>query len=208
MNRRTWRNKSVKVFIITMIALQGLYVIFPLPDIWPFSNYSMFSRARPKTVASSLEIYGLTRDGKEVLLGRGGHFLPLDSSRLKKGIKRVLNHESFIRKQERRVESVFEHLRFLPVDHVKLKESVKLLLPYKGNTAITVEKKEEYLHIIFSYLIDQYEHNRRVKRHGGPPVVALKLYSTEWDWTHTPPKEVLSESKLIYSSKHGLIENE
>ena len=206
MNKNTVRNKRVEIFIIALITIQGLYVISPLPDIWPFSNYSMFSTANPVTVASSFEFYGLTSDGREVLLNSKEAFLPFDRMRLKKGVNRILNRESFVHKQEKKLESALKRLRFLPVDHINLEENIRRLLPYKKNDA--VEDKEKELRILFDYLLAQYEHNREVKFHSGPPIVSMNLYVNKWDWTDTPPEQVLPETKLVYSSEYGLSEDE
>jgi len=60
-NKNAAKSRKAEIFIITaLITIQGLYVIFPLPDIWPFSNYSMFSKASPSTLASSFKFYGIT----------------------------------------------------------------------------------------------------------------------------------------------------
>ena len=198
--------RHVKGLIITLIVIQGLYVIFPLPDIWPFSNYSMFSKANPTRVASSFEFYGVTRDGREVLLNSKEAFLPFDRMRLEKGINRILKRESYILAQEKRVESVLGHLRFLPVNETNLEENIRNLLPYKENDAI--EDKEKGVGILFGYLISQYEHNRKAKVHDGPPIVSMNLYLIRWDWKDMPPEKVLPETKLIYSSEYGLIEDE
>jgi len=206
-NKNTVRKKRVKIFITVLITIQGLYVVSPFPDIWPFSNYSMFSKANPVTVASNFEFYGLTSDGKEVLLDSKEVFFPLDCIRLKKGVTRILNQESFVNKQEENLESTLKRLRFLPVDHNSLKESVRhLLLPYKKNNA--TQDKEKELHILFDYLLSQYEHNREVKLHDGPSIVSMNLYLTRWDWTDTPPRQVVPEIKLVYSSEYGLSEDE
>ena len=133
-------------------------------------------------------------------------FLPLDKVRLEKGVNRILNRESFAQNQEEELESALNRLRFLPVDHVSLKENVRRLLPYKKSVAIGDKEKE--LHILFDYLLAQYEDNRKEKLHGGPPIVSMNLYLTKWDWTYVPPQEVFPESKLVYSSEDGLSENE
>ena len=200
------KSRYVKIFIAVLIAAQGLYVIFPLPDIWPFSNYSMFSKANPVTVTSSFEFYGMTSNGKEVLLNDRTAFLPFDCIRLKKGINRILNREFFVKKQEKRLESILRHLSFLPVDHADLKESVRSLLPYKKSNVAAYKEKE--LRILFDYLTAQYEHNREKELHDGPPIVSMNLYLAKWDWTDVAPQDVLPEIGLVYSSEYGLSENE
>ena len=206
MTKRAFPNKRIKIFILALVTAQGLYVIFPLPDIWPFSNYSMFSKANPGTIASSFEFHGLTSYGKEVSLDSRKAFLPLDKVRLEKGINRIMDRESFARKQEKELESVLKRLHFLPVDHAKLKENVRRVLPYKKSGAIG--DKERELRILFDYLLAQYEHNREEKLDGGPPIVSMNLYLTKWDWTDVPPQEVLPETKLVYSSEYGLSRDE
>ncbi len=206
MSKNTVRSRCVEVFVITLITIQGLYVVFPLPDIWPFSNYSMFSKANPVTVASSFEFHGLTREGKEVMLDSKKAFLPLDKVRLEKGIKRILNRESLVQKQEKELESAFKFLSFLPVDNAFLEKNVRLLLPYKKDAAVPDKEKE--LHMLFEYLLAQYEDNRKEELHGGPSIVSMNLYLTKWDWTDVPPQEVFPESRLIYSSEYGLSEDE
>lgn len=196
------RTRKAEIFIIiTLIAIQGLYVIFPLPDIWPFSNYSMFSTANPSTVVSSFEFYGLTRTGEEVSLDSKKVFLPFDKVRLQKGINRVLKRELFVQKQEKHLESALRYLRFLPVDRNDLKEDIRRLFPYK-KSAIVVDKENE-LRILFDYLLSQYEHNREAQLHSSPPIVSINLYLTKWDWTNIPPREVLPQTRLIYSSEYG-----
>lgn len=206
MNKNTVRSRCVEAFIITLITIQGLYVVFPLPDIWPFSNYSMFSKANPVTVASSFEFHGLTREGKEVMLDSKKAFLPLDKVRLEKGITRILNRESLVQKQEKELESAFKLLSFLPVDNAFLEKNVRRLLPYKKDAASADKEKE--LHILFDYLLAQYEDNRKKKLHSGPSIVSMNLYLTKWDWTDVSPQEVFPESKLVYSSEYGLSEDE
>ena len=207
MNRNTVRSRKTEIFVITtLVVIQGLYVLFPLPDIWPFSNYSMFSKANPVTVASSFEFRGLTSDGKEVPLDSRKAFLPLDKVRLEKGVNRILDRESFARKQEKKLESALKRLRFLPVDQASLRENIRRLLPYKKSGVAADREKE--LRVLFDYLLAQYEHNREDKLHGAPPIVSMNLYLNRWDWTDTPPREVLPESRLVYSSEYGLPENE
>ena len=61
---------------------------------------------------------------------------------------------------------------------------------------------------MFDYLLSQYEHNREVRLLDGPPIVSMNLYLTKWDWTDTPPRQVVPEIKLVYSSEYGLSEDE
>lgn len=201
--------KRVKIFIAVLIVAQGLYVVFALPDIWPLSNYSMFSKAESSTVTWKHEIYGLTENGREVVLDHPEAFSPLDRVRLGKGIRRILEREHFVRKQEKRVESVFGRLSFLPVDQVVLRETIGRLLPYKDGVAgFSAREKERDLRELFDYLFSRYERNRNAGIHDGPPVTEISLRKTTWDWTHSPPEKVVPETELLYSAEYGLIDGE
>lgn len=191
--------------IIAVLALgQGFYVVFPFPDIWPLSNYTMFSRARPSTTVSKHEIYGLTGIGEEVVLNHPEAFSPLDRVRLAKGIRRILERERFVRRQEERFEAVFGHLAFLPVDQVRLRRSVRRLLPYRDGTDSGDREKE--MGVLLDYLLSQYERNRAAGIHDDPPVTELALYRTMWDWTDLPPGKVVPRRELVYSAEQGLLD--
>ena len=161
--------KRVSIFIAAMIVAQGLYVVFPLPDIWPLSNYSMFSYARPSTATSKYEVYGLTEDGTKTALDHPRAFSPLDRVRLAKGIERILHREDFARKQEKRVRSVFGYMNFLPIGQ-EVEDTVRRLLPYKDDSGgISAEDKEKDLALLLDYLLSCYEQNRMAGIHDGPP---------------------------------------
>ena len=198
--------KRAWILIAVLAVTQGLYVVFPLPDVWPLSNYSMFSRARPSTVALKHEIYGLTEDGREVPLDHPEAFSPLDRVRLAKGIRRILERELFVRRQEERVEAVFRRLGFLPVDQAGLKQTVRRLLPYRENAASWDREKE--LGVLFDYLLSQYERNRAAGIHDGPPVTELSLHKTTWDWTNVPPDKVVARTEIVYSAGKRLVDGE
>lgn len=201
--------KRVSIFIAVMIVAQGLYVVFPLPDIWPLSNYSMFSYARPSTATSKYEIYGLTEDGTKTALDHPRAFSPLDRVRLAKGIERIIRREDFVRKQEKRVRSVFGYLSFLPIGETVLEDAVRRLLPYKDDDAgISAEDKEKDLALLLDYLLSCYERNRMAGIHDGLPVERLGLYRTMWDWTDIPPGEVVPRMELVYSAERGLVDGE
>lgn len=201
--------KRVWILVAVLAVTQGLYTVFPLPDIWPFSNYSMFSRTRPATVASKHVIYGLTEDGREVPLDSPDAFSPLDRVRLGKGIRRILERERFVGGQEERVESVLNHLDFLPVERERLKGAVGKLLPYGDDeTEVSPREKEKDLGVLLRYLLSQYERNRATGIHDGPAVTELSLYKTTWDWTDGPPGKAVSQTELVYSAERGLIYGE
>lgn len=51
----------------------------PLPKIWPFSNYPMFSYSHElETIAHSIRLTGITPDGREIDLPYPNCFMPLD----------------------------------------------------------------------------------------------------------------------------------
>ena len=133
--------KRAKVFIVALIAIQGLYVIFPLPDIWPISNYSMFSRAKVKTVASKLEIRSVTKNGDELLLNANDHFRPLGNSRINKGISRILNDVGYRRKNEKRIDRIIGYLDLLPINKTMLKERMQNKLLYDNEIKNNVGSK-------------------------------------------------------------------
>ena len=201
------RKKIIKAFIISLIILQGLYVIFPLPDIWPISNYALFSRSKVKTVASKLEMWGVKEDGKELLLNVPVHFYPLDVSRLSKGINRILYSEEYRKKNEKRVDLVVEYISFLPLNKVELKEKIINKLLYESK----FENKEKAMDELFGDLLVQYEFNREKMSDVDKKFVKineLKLYRVKWDWTNTKPQNAVPESELIYSSETGLVQYE
>ena len=199
--------KRVWILVAILTVTQGLYVIFPLPDIWPLSNYTMFSRARPSTTVSKHEIYGLMESGENVALNHPGAFSPLDRVRLAKGIRRILDRERFVRGQEERVENVLSRLGFLPVERDRLKRAVGKLLPYREG-GMEISSKEKDLEILLRYLLSQYERNRAAGIHDGPAVTKLSLYNTTWDWTDVPPEKVVPSRELVYSAGQGLVDGE
>ena len=197
--------KRAKVFIVALIAIQGLYVIFPLPDIWPISNYSMFSRAKVKTVASKLEIRSVTKNGDELLLNANDHFRPLGNSRINKGISRILNDVGYRRKNEKRIDRIIGYLDLLPINKTMLKERMQNKLLYDNE----IKNKEEAMDKLFSYLLAQYKLNAEMS--GADPVIEiyeLRLYRVKWDWTETPIHNVIQNEELIYSTTAGLFQYE
>lgn len=197
--------KRARVIIVALIIVQGLYVIFPLPDVWPISNYSMFSRAKVNTVASKLEIRGVTKNGDELLLNADDHFRPLGNSRINKGISRILNDVGYKRKNEKRIDRIVGYLDFLPINKTKLKEGIQNKLLYDNE----IKNKEEAMDKLFSYLLAQYKLSAEIP--GADPVMEiyeLRLYRVKWDWTETPIHNVIQNEKLIYSTTAGLFQYE
>ena len=81
-NKSKKRKIAVVIFIVTLVLLQGMYLFFPLPEIWPLSQYPMFSKLKVSKAAADLEIKGITLDGTEVSLDDMDYFYPLNRSKL------------------------------------------------------------------------------------------------------------------------------
>ena len=197
--------KRAKIFIVALIVIQGLYVILPLPDIWPISNYSMFSRAKVKTVASKLEIRGVTKNGDELLLNANDHFRPLGDSRINKGISRILNDAGYKRKNEKRIDRIIGYLDFLPISKTRLKEGIQNKLLYDNK----IKNKKEAMDKLFSYLLAQYKLNAEISGTDSVmEIYELRLYRVKWDWTEIPIHNVIQNEELIYSTTAGLFQHE
>jgi|GEM_PF-2198629 len=73
------RKLFVIELIIVLILIQVIYAVRPMPKVWPFSNYPMFSYSSElDTVAYSIRLTGITPDGREITLPYSYCFLPLD----------------------------------------------------------------------------------------------------------------------------------
>lgn len=197
--RRGWnlkgRKRAVTAFITALLALQGIYVAFPLPDIWPVSNYSMFSRAMKSDSASSIKIVGVTETGKEAELKNTADISPFDISRLRKGISRIIYGENFERKNAERVDRIVGALNFPPFDKIPLKEFINKKLLYDG----VGKDKQRELESVSRYLTAQY------KRNGGSGDFSeIRIYRVSWNWTGTKPSDARMEKSLIYSTKTGM----
>jgi len=107
------RKKLIVIFMTTLIGLQGIYVvfpvIFPLPEIWPFSSYPMFSHNKPKKYVQALEIRGVVAGGSEFSLDGSKYFYPFDPSRLRWGIERVLRNKDPL-KRRKNLNELFRYL--------------------------------------------------------------------------------------------------
>jgi len=82
------RKKLIVIFMTTLIGLQGMYVVFLLPEIWPFSSYPMFSRGWGKKNITYTEIKGVTAKGREFSLDISKYFYPFNRTKLTFGIWR------------------------------------------------------------------------------------------------------------------------
>ncbi len=187
------RKKSVKRFISAILILQGLYVVFPLPDIWPVSNYPMFSRASGASVVYSKQIVAVTKDGEREL--RATDIAPFDIVRLSKGIDRITHGDRFAEKDDRRINRIIDALQLSLSDGESVRRFIKTKLLYQKNAGSV----EDELKTVFQYLSEQY------KRNGGPDDFSeIRLYNIRHDWTDVPPLSAETEKILIYSTKTGM----
>ncbi len=186
------RKKAVTRFIIALLTLQGLYVLFPLPDIWPVSNYSMFSRASKSRFAESIQVVGITKNGEVRLTAQD--VKPVRFSKIRKGIKRIIYKERYESRNEKRINRIAGALD-PPFDKAALKEFINKKLLYGDGGG----SREEKLESVFRYLSAQY------KRNGGSGDFSeMRLYRARWDWTDVKPSHARMERTLIYSTKTGI----
>ena len=75
------------VLLTAPLLVQTTYVFRKQVEIWPFSNFPMFSRLFLSTKASGYVVYGLTADGKEIELSNPNYWLPFDSDRQRAAIR-------------------------------------------------------------------------------------------------------------------------
>jgi hypothetical protein len=78
------------VLLTAPILVQTTYVFRQQVEIWPFSNFPMFSRLFLSTNHSGYVVYGVTADGKEIELSNPNYWLPFDSDRQRAAIRRSL----------------------------------------------------------------------------------------------------------------------
>ena len=199
--------RHVGIFIAVMVAAQGLYVAFPLPDLWPFSNYTMFSKVASSTSTSRYVVYGTTEEGRNVVLDQPRAFSPLDRVRFGKGVERILNRDRFMARQRERVDAVFGRLDFLPNGlSAGMRKTVEGMLPYGPASSDALARDAEGdIRGLLAYLLSCYERNRREGIHDGPPVSSLSLYRVTWDWTGVSPEKVKPRRELVYSDAGGLV---
>src|SRR5260370_2335085 len=75
------------VLLTAPLLVQTTYVFRKHAEIWPFSNFPMFSRLFLSTKASGYVVYGLTADGKEIELSNPNYWLTFDSDRQRAAIR-------------------------------------------------------------------------------------------------------------------------
>jgi hypothetical protein len=75
-----------------LVALLGgsLYDIAADQEHWPFSQYPMFSGVWRSPTFTWMRLFGVTADGREVVLDANEYVAPFDQSRLPKAFKRML----------------------------------------------------------------------------------------------------------------------
>jgi len=187
------RKKSVKRFISAILIVQGLYVLFPLPDIWPVSNYSMFSHVSTDSVTYSKKIVVVTEYGERDL--GAADITPFDTVRLSKGIDRIVRRNEFVEKNEKRINRIIDALNISSSGGEFMRHFIKTKLLYQRNA----KSAEDELKTVFQYLSEQY------KRNGGPDDFSeMRLYEIRHDWTDVPPPSARSEKILVYSTKTGM----
>jgi len=201
------RKKYVITFIITLIFLQGLYVIFPLPEIWPNSNYPMYSGSNVKTVTSMIGIKGVKEDGSEINLIISKHFYPMNGIQLNRGVRRILESEKYKNRRVNSINNAVEFFDFLPVKKEKLRELIGTKIVYSEG----FEEKEKALDDLSSSLLEQYKYNSEKSYWRGENfevINELRLYRVYWDWTGTDPGEVIPDVRLLYSTESGMVKDE
>ena len=115
------------------LVVQLLYAFVPLPEIWPFSNFRMFSQGGAEPHARSWVLRGVARDdGREVRLDGSPAVAPY--------------HPVLFRK----------HFRVTDL---------------------------ETRHALLRRVWDHYREGRRLGRHDGPELRALRIYRVRWDWS-------------------------
>ena len=78
--------------VLDQLAAQGIYVVFPPREIWPFSQYHMYSSVLAGGTGTQLGIIGVAPDGTERTLRRSELFHPLDMVRIRAGLSWMLEN--------------------------------------------------------------------------------------------------------------------
>ena len=71
-----------------MVGLQGMYLVAPVPEIWPFSPYPMYSGS-VKKIRSFFDLKGVTADGHEFSFDIPRHLYPFNRTKLISGVVRI-----------------------------------------------------------------------------------------------------------------------
>lgn len=104
------RKKFIISLIIILTSLQGIYIFFPLPEIWPFSSYPMFSNKYISKDVSVIEIMGTTKYGDKIPLDIAVYFSPFNRTKLRKGIRNILHNDDKIQGKKKSLSIVFQYL--------------------------------------------------------------------------------------------------
>ena len=79
--------KLIVLSVITLlVGIQGAYVVFKIPEAWPFTNYPMFSKGNPLTSSVNFSLEGVTTDGLPIALPTREYFQPFNTVKLRIGI--------------------------------------------------------------------------------------------------------------------------
>jgi hypothetical protein len=89
MTRR--RVRVINTFLGTLIA-GSVYCIAADNELWPFSNYPMYSGLRTSSDLTLLRLFGVTPDGRERRLTIGSEIPPFDRVRLRTALRRLMSN--------------------------------------------------------------------------------------------------------------------
>ncbi|NIP31161.1 MAG: hypothetical protein GTO02_15720 [Candidatus Dadabacteria bacterium] len=111
MDKSKPRKITITALISILIVVQLTYIIFPVPELWPFSPYAMYSKIHKNFNSSTgIEIIGVTSDGSEVNLDISRHFTPFNRNNLRVGIINILKKRETVSEKEKRLNLLFEFL--------------------------------------------------------------------------------------------------
>ena len=204
---KSHRKKYVNIFIITLIIIQGIYVFFPLPELWPISSYAMYSRSIVKTVTSRIDIKGVREDSSEFSLIIPKHTNPLERVKLKAIVQKIMESENNKIWRTKNINKAIEILDFLPIKKERLRELIGTNIFYSEG----FEEKEKAFDELSMLLLAQYKYNsdKSLWRDKNSEIFnELRFYIVYWDWTDTDLDKVSPEEKLLYSTKSGLVKYE
>jgi hypothetical protein len=83
------RRLLVNLVLIGLIA-GSAYDVIQDEEHWPFSQYPMFSGTWKNSRFTWLRLFGVTADGRELVLDANRYITPFDQSRLPKALRRMM----------------------------------------------------------------------------------------------------------------------
>jgi hypothetical protein len=86
------RLRLVNAFLLTLIA-GSVYCIAIGNEIWPFSNYPMYSGVREERALSVLRLFGVAADGSERRIFIATQMPPFDRVRLSTALQRIMSRD-------------------------------------------------------------------------------------------------------------------